>query len=149
MAELQTIAHGEGLWDKKANSNFALLNNALEKVGGVVDQLQWTKQSNDGLVFGDGVQYVSGGYSYAQVGNQKLVFLSIGVKITNDTKALALPDLITLPDMIRTNSLWINWLGGLTEFRISQNKVLVGDTNGNANRQWNGSSFVITKLYVA
>lgn len=34
MAELQTIAHGEGLWDKKANSNFALLNNALEKVGG-------------------------------------------------------------------------------------------------------------------
>ena len=95
------------------------------------------------------MQYVSGGYSYAQVGNQKLVFLSIGVKITNDTKALALPDLITLPDMIWTNSLWINWLGGLTEFRIYQNKISVGDTNGNANRQWNGSSFVITKLYVA
>ena len=34
MVELQTIAHGEGLWDKKTNSNFALLNNALEKVGG-------------------------------------------------------------------------------------------------------------------
>lgn len=149
MAELQTIAHGEGLWDKKANSNFALLNNALEKVEEVTDQLQWTKQSNDGLVFGDGVQYNSGGYSYVQVGNTKLVFLSVGLSIIKDTKAMALTDLITLPDMIRTNSLWINWLGGLTEFRIAQNKVSVGDTSGNANRQWNGSSFVITKLYVA
>lgn len=145
MAEDLTISHGEPQWDVKYNN----LVNTVEAMGGVVNGLQWTNQSNDGLVFGDGVQYVNGGYSYAQVGNRKLVFLTIGVNITNDTKAISLPDLITLPDMIQTNSLWVDWLGGLTEFRIFQNKVSVGDTSGNANRQWNGSSPVITKLYVA
>lgn len=149
MADIQVINHGELQWDAKANHNFSELNQALEKVGEVTDQLQWTKQTKDGLVFPSGVEYVGGGYSYIQLGNHKLVFLSVGLSIIKDTKAMALTDLITLPDMIRTNSLWINWLGGLTEFRIAQNKVSVGDTSGNANRQWNGSSFVITKLYVA
>ncbi|WHO84889.1 hypothetical protein [Limosilactobacillus oris] len=146
---IQTVSHGEPGWDKKVNSNFAALNNALQKVGGVVNQRQWTKFSREGLVASSNAQIMDGGYSYLDMGDNKLVLLAISVKINGDVKGISVPDLVTLPDVIATNSFWINWAGGLTEFQINNRKVMLGDTSGNANRQWGGQTFLITKLYVA
>lgn len=149
MADIQNVAHGESLWDNKVNHNFAELNAAVEKVGGVVDQLQWTKQTKDGLVFPSGVEYVGGGYSYIQLGNQKLVFLSVAVKVTSDVKKIAISNVVTLPDEIVSGSRWGNWLGGYTEFVIQGNGIEIGDTTGNTNRQWNNQTYIITVLYLA
>lgn len=146
---IQTVSHGEPGWDEKVNSNFAALNNALQKVGGVVNQLQWTKFSREGLVASSNAQIMDGGYSYLDMGDNKLVLLAISVKINGDVKGISVPDLVTLPDVIATNSFWINWAGGLTEFQINNRKVMLGDTSGNTNRQWGGQTFLITKLYVA
>ena len=146
---IQTVSHGEPGWDKKVNSNFAALNNALQTVGGVVNQRQWTKFSREGLVDSSNAQIMDGGYSYLDMGDNKLVLLAISVKINGDVKGISVPDLVTLPDVIATNSFWINWAGGLTEFQINNRKVMLGDTSGNANRQWGGQTFLITKLYVA
>ncbi|WP_191363492.1 hypothetical protein [Limosilactobacillus oris] len=145
MADELKMVRGEGLWQNKHNA----LVDVVEKMGGVVDDLQWTKQTKDGLVFPSGVEYVEGGYSYIPLGNCKLVFLSVAVKVTSDVKELAFSNLITLPDEIASNSPWIHWLGGLTEFQLLGNEIMIGDTNGNANRQWNNRTYVITALYVA
>ena len=145
MADELKMVHGEGLWQDKYNR----LVDTVEKMGGVVDDLQWTKQTKDGLVFPSGVEYVDGGYSYIQLGNRKLVFLSVAVKVTSDVKELAFSNLITLPDEIASNSQWIHWLGGLTEFQLLRNEIMIGDTNGNATRQWNNRNYFITALYVA
>lgn len=145
MADELKMVHGEVLWQDKYNR----LVDTVEKMEGVVDDLQWTKQTKDGLVFPSGVEYVDGGYSYIQLGNRKLVFLSVAVKVTSDVKELAFSNLITLPDEIASNSQWIHWLGGLTEFQLLRNEIMIGDTNGNANRQWNNRNYFITALYVA
>ena len=101
------------------------------------------------MVFPSGVEYVDGGYSYIQLGNRKLVFLSVAVKVTSDVKELAFSNVVTLPDEIVSGSQWINWLGGLTEFQMQGNGIMIGDTIGNTNRQWNNRTYVITALYVA
>ena len=145
MADELKMVHGEVLWQDKYNR----LVDTVEKMEGVVDDLQWTKQTKDGLVFPSGVEYVDGGYSYIQLGNRKLVFLSVAVKVTSDVKELAFSNLITLPDEIASNSQWIHWLGGLTEFQLLRNEIMIGDTNGNATRQWNNRNYFITALYVA
>ena len=145
MADELKMVRGEGLWQGKYNR----LVDTVEKMEGVVDDLQWTKQTKDGLVFPSGVEYVDGGYSYIQLGNRKLVFLSVAVKVTSDVKELAFSNVVTLPDEIVSGSRWINWLGGLTEFQLQGNGIMIGDTNGNATRQWNNRTYVITALYVA
>lgn len=100
MAELQTIAHGEGLWDKKANSNFALLNNALEKMGGVVDQLHWTDYTTKGIVTGSLLQLLdSSGYTIVQIGNRKIIRLHLDLKATVDHTGYIGGE-VTLPDEI-------------------------------------------------
>ena len=145
MADELKMVRGEGLWQDKYNR----LVDTVEKVGEVTDQLQWTKQTKDGLVFPSGVEYVGGGYSYIQLGSNKLVFLSVAVKITRDVKEIAFSNVITLPDEIVSGSRWVKWLGGLTEFQMQGNGIIIGDTTGNTNRQWNNQTYILTTLYVA
>lgn len=145
MADELKMVHGEGLWQDKYNR----LVDTVEKMEGVVDDLQWTKQTKDSLVFPSGVEYVDGGYSYIQLGNHKLVFLSVEVKVTIDVKELSFSNVVTLPDEIVSGSRWLNWLGGLTEFQMQGNRIEIGDTTGNTNRQWNNQTCIITTLYLA
>ena len=143
MADELKMVHGEGLWQDKYNR----LVDTVEKMEGVVDDLQWTQQTKDGLVFPSGVEYVDGGYSYIQLGDHKLVFLSVEIKVTIDVKEISFSNVITLPDEIVSGSRWVNWLGGLTEFKIQGNGISIGDTTGNTNRQWNNQTCIITTLY--
>lgn len=145
MADELKMVRGEGLWQDKYNR----LVDTVEKMGGVVNGLQWTELTKDGLVFPSGVEFINGGYAYAKLGNRKMVLLSVLVRITSDIKGIAFPGVVTLPDMIAPKSTLINWAGGLTEFQIQGNSVMLGDTVGNANRQWNDRQYTITKLYVA
>lgn len=148
MADIQTVAYGEPLWDNKVNHNFAELNAAVEKMGGVVDQLKWTPFTKDGLVVPDGVQAVDGGYNYCPVGGRKLVLLSFGVKITKDVKGVSVP-IFTLPDNVRASNPWRFRVTNSTEGDIDGNLVSFADPTGNTERQWNGTALIFTTLYIA
>lgn len=136
MAELQTIAHGEGLWDQKVNSNFALLNNALEEVGRVVDQLQWTT-SDDGIVFLNGWQgNVS--YEYVQIGDKKLVSLRGAIK--GNANAAQYTELLTIPDNVKPKNRIIQYPYWTSIVQIMDNKIGVhssGDIKESTDNTWN------------
>lgn len=148
MANIQKIFTGMSRGPEVINDNLNAINADLQKVSGIAAGLQWTSQTKEGLVIANGVSLVGGGYSYAQIGNHKLVFLAIMLNVTGSFKEIAVQDAITVPDTIASNSVWITWLGGNTEARLDRNKILIGDTTGNTNRQWQGYTSTITLLYI-
>lgn len=149
MADLQKIVSGMQNGPEAINDNFNAINADLQKVSGIAAGLQWTSQTREGLVIANGVSLVDGGYSYAQIGNHKLVFLTIMLNVTGSFEELTIQDAITVPDTIASNSIWTTWLGENTEARLDRNKISIGDTTGNTNRQWQGHTSVITLLYIA
>jgi hypothetical protein len=86
MAENLLISHGEPQWDTKYNK----LVTAVQNLGGVVDNLNWTDFTDNGIVYQNGFQPRGGiganrtGYRYLQVGNVKLVELQVNLKLTVD-----------------------------------------------------------------
>ena len=64
MADLQKLVHGELGWDAKYNA----LVDVVEKMGGVVNDLQWTDRTGTGIVLPAGLLYIDQNwYMYAQV----------------------------------------------------------------------------------
>ena len=94
MADLQKLVHGELGWDAKYNA----LVDAVEKMGGVVDGLQWTDRTSTGIVLPAGLQYTDQNwYMYAQVGQHRLVHLHLSLKVTGEIKGdIVLPDVIKM-----------------------------------------------------
>lgn len=88
------MAQGEPQWASKHNG----LVDAVQKVGGVTDQLQWTKPTDEGIVLTNGFTgWVN--YSYLQLGDSKLVFFEGALK--GNLKAKQYTDVLTVPDNIR------------------------------------------------
>lgn len=88
------MAQGEPQWTSKHNG----LVDAVQKVGGVTDQLQWTKSTDEGIVLTNGFTgWVN--YSYLQLGDSKLVFFEGALK--GNLKAKQYTDVLTVPDNIR------------------------------------------------
>lgn len=77
MAEDLMISHGEPQWDVKYNN----LVNTVEQMGGVVNGLQWTPWTKEGLVFLNGFQDIESKYRYVTLGNVKLVEILVSVKL--------------------------------------------------------------------
>ena len=97
MADIQVINHGELQWDAKANHNFSELNQAVEKMGGVVDQLQWTKPTDEGIVLTNGFTgWVN--YSYLQIGDNKLVWIEGALKGSLNSRQVT--DVLMIPDNV-------------------------------------------------
>lgn len=117
------------------------------KNGGVVKDLQWTEWTKEGLVALNDVQITDGGYNYLDVGGVKLVLLSISIKITGDVKTSSV--VVSLPDVITPRSMYMGSLGGQNQFQILGNKITIFDAAGSTERQLNGNTFVLTKLYIA
>lgn len=143
MAEDLTISHGEPQWDVKYNN----LVNTVETMGGVVNSLQWTKQTEEGLVASNNVQIKDGGYNYLDLNGVKLVLLSISIQITGDVETPSV--VVSLPDVITPGSMYVGTLGGQNQFQILGNQITIFDAAGSTDRQLNGSTFVLTKLYIA
>lgn len=94
MSDELKMKQGEGLWQDKYNR----LVDAVEKMGGVVDQLHWTKPTDEGIVLMNGFTgWVN--YSYLQLGDSKLVFFEGALK--GNLKAKQYTDVLTVPDNIR------------------------------------------------
>lgn len=99
MADLQKLVHGELGWDVKYNA----LVDAVEKIGGVVDDLQWSKRTDTGIVL-DGWEFTDQHwYTYVDFKKEtaftipnRLVHLHMSIKATRDK-----PGTITLPDNIK------------------------------------------------
>lgn len=88
------MAQGEPQWASKHNG----LVDAVQKVGGVTDQLQWTNPTDEGIVLTNGFTgWVN--YSYLQLGDSKLVFFEGALK--GNLKAKQYTDVLTVPDNIR------------------------------------------------
>ena len=92
MADELKMVHGEGLWQDKYNR----LVDTVEKMGGVVNGLQWSSRTDLGIVLPAGLEYYDQHwYTYAQVGQRKLVHLHLSLKVTGEVKGnIVLPDAI-------------------------------------------------------
>ena len=99
MADELKMVHGEVLWQDKYNR----LVDTVEKMGGVVDDLQWSERTDTGIVL-DGWEFTDQHwYTYvdfkkgtASTIPNRLVHLHMSIKATRDN-----PAPITLPDNIK------------------------------------------------
>lgn len=90
MAEDLKMVRGEGLWQDKYNR----LVDTVEKMGGVVDDLQWSERTDTGIVLPAGLKFDDQHwYTYARIGNGTICHLHMGLKVTGDIQGT-----ITLPD---------------------------------------------------
>lgn len=93
MAEDLKMVRGEGLWQDKYNR----LVDTVEKMGGVVDGLQWSDRTDTGIVLPAGLAFDDQHwYTYAKIGNGTICHLHMGLKVTGDIQGT-----ITLPDLAK------------------------------------------------
>lgn len=132
MADELKMVHGEGLWQDKYNR----LVDTVEKMGGVVDQLQWTT-SSDGVVFLNG-WHGNVSYRYVQIGDKKLVSLLGTIK--GNAKAAQYTELMTIPDNIKPKNRMLQYQYWDSIVQIMDNTIGVrsgGDIKESTDSTWN------------
>lgn len=132
MADNLKMVHGEPSWDAKHNA----LVDVVEKMGGVVNALQWTK-SDDGIVFSNG-WHGNVSYEYVQIGDKKLV--SVQGAIKGNAKAAQYIELLTIPDNIKPKNRMIQYQYWDSIVQIVDNKIGVrsgGDIKESTDSTWN------------
>lgn len=126
------MKQGEGQWQDKFNR----LVDAVQKVGGVIDQLQWIT-SSDGVVFLNG-WHGNVTYSYVQIGDKKLV--SLKGTINGNAKAAQYTELLTIPDNVKPKDRMLQYQYWDSIVQIMDNKIGVrsgGDIKESTNGTWN------------
>lgn len=90
MADELKMVRGEVLWQGKYNR----LVDTVGKMGGVVNDLQWSSRTDLGIVLPAGLKFDDQHwYTYAKIGNRTICHLHMGLKVTGDIQGN-----ITLPD---------------------------------------------------
>lgn len=127
MAEDLTISHGEPQWDVKYNN----LVNTVETMGGVVNSLNWSDGSQEGIVVTDNRVTLNkeSQYSYLNIGGKRLVFLHVVLDVNQDMSNVNANMLFSIPAEIAptislrgtasTEAIWVNIVG--TNFYVWQN----------------------------
>lgn len=126
------MKQGEGQWQDKFNR----LVDAVQKVGGVTDQLKWTI-SSDGVVFLNG-WHGNVSYEYVQIGDKKLV--SLKGTINGNAKAAQYTELLTIPDNVKPKDQMLQYQYWDSIVQIMDNKIGVrsgGDIKESTNGTWN------------
>lgn len=142
MADLTKIFSGMQSGPEDIWSNFEKINQDLENIGGTVDGLTWSAQSRDGLVAQNGWRILGGGYSYARVGNRKLVVMDLflsnenqGFKGNSTPTAVSMPKEFSIPDNYQGEARPdINWLvmgGGNLSFTRRDGGAVWDSNNSN------------------
>lgn len=142
MAENLMISHGEPQWDTKYNK----LVTAVQNLGGVVDNLNWTDFTDDGIVYQNGFQNIGGrgaagtGYRYLKIGGAKIVELQVSLHLMTDPgQSTNLLTALTVPGDIAplsTGGAILNsdkYGMGLTDGRLDVSKY------GGSTSWWTGS----------
>lgn len=130
MADELKMAHGEGLWQDKYNR----LVDAVEKMGGVVDGLQWSDRTDTGIVLPAGLKFDDQHwYTYAKIGNRTICHLHMGLKVTGDIQGT-----ITLPNPAKpwapiqglaNDHTWWAYFGAIDFHQLAdQRKLAANDT---------------------
>lgn len=136
MAEDLTISHGEPQWDVKYNN----LVNTVEAMGGVVNSLNWSDGSQEGIAVTDNRVTLNkeSQYSYLDIGGKRLVYLHVVLDVNQDMSNVNANTLFTIPTEIAptvslrgtasTEAMWVNING--SNFCVWQNsgvtKISVG-----------------------
>ena len=128
MAEDLTISHGEPQWDVKYNN----LVNTVETMGGVVNSLNWSDGSQEGIVVTDNRVTLNkeSHYSYLNIGGKRLVFLHVVLDVNQDIMSnvnasmlFSIPaeiaPTISLRGTASSEAIWVNIAG--TNFYVWQN----------------------------
>lgn len=126
------MKQGEGQWQDKFNR----LVDAVQKVGGVTDQLKWTI-SSDGVVFLNG-WHGNVSYEYVQIGDKKLV--SLKGTINGNAKAAQYTELLTIPDNVKPKDQMLQYQYWDSIVQIMDNKIGVRsgeDIKESTNGTWN------------
>lgn len=135
----------EDIW-----SNFEKINQDLENIGGAVDGLTWSAQSRDGLVAQNGWRLMGGGYSYARVGNRKLVVMDLflsnenqGFKGNSTLPAVNMPKEFSIPDNYQGEARPdINWMV------VNSNVSFTRRDGGVVWDSGSGSMYTVHAMYV-
>lgn len=122
-------------------TNFSKIVDALNQVGGDVEALSWSSQSRDGLVAQNGWRIMGGGYSYASVGNKKLVVMDLfmandnnGFKGNATNTAVSMPPEFSIPSNYQGEARPdINWMVIGTNLSFSRHDGGVAWDSGNSN----------------
>ena len=136
MADLQTLVHGEPLWDAKVNKSIEFLDS-----GQAISGLAWSGWSTEGLIF-NGVKPDSNmkGYRYTQFPNGKLVELDVKLH-TNGIKGGYIVNAMVIPDSIKAINMEfpvIVEVGGFYGNLANTGLSLFRD-DGNATADWKES----------
>lgn len=126
------MKQGEGQWQDKFNR----LVDAVQKVGGVTDQLQWIT-SSDGVVFLNG-WHGNVSYEYVQIGDKKLV--SLKGAINGNAKGAQYTDLLTIPDNVKPKNRILQYQYWDSIIQIVDSTIGVrsgGDIKESTNGTWN------------
>lgn len=150
MADLTEIFSGMQSGPEDIWSNFEKINQDLENIGGTVDGLTWSAQSRDGLVAQNGWRIMGGGYSYARVGNRKLVVMDLflsndnqGFKGNATTTAVSMPKEFSIPDNYQGEARPdINWMV------VNSNVSFTRRDGGVVWDSGSGSMYTVHAMYV-
>lgn len=128
MADELKMVRGEGLWQDKYNR----LVDTVEKMGGVVDGLQWADRTSTGIVLPAGLQYTDQNwYMYAQVGQHKLVHLHLSLKVTGEIKGhIVIPDVVKpgapTQGLANDHAYWSYW-GDIGLYQLANQRAIAAD----------------------
>lgn len=150
MADLTEIFSGMQSGPEDIWSNFEKINQDLENIGGTVDGLTWSAQSRDGLVAQNGWRIMGGGYSYARVGNRKLVVMDLflsndnqGFKGNATLPAVNMPKEFSIPDNYQGEARPdINWMV------VNSNVSFTRRDGGVVWDSGSGSMYTVHAMYV-
>lgn len=152
MAEDLTISHGEPQWDVKYNN----LVNTVEAMGGVINNLQWSNFTDEGVVYENGFYKANQGgqgatgYRYSKIGGLKLVEFQVSLRLSTDpgesvntVTALQLPQYVYPIDMGAPRMPDQNYIINFADGRVDIQKV---------SKDWwvgSNSSYIVHALYTS
>lgn len=95
---------------------------------------------------GNGCQIVDGGYKYMEIGNGKIVWLSILLRLP-DVTSLTLDNILTVPQVIASGTRYQFYAGPSDQGMIEGSKIGLGDTKGNTGHKWKSDGYFLSVIY--
>ena len=147
MADLTQIFSGMDQGPEKIMDNFNKINDDNGTLNSKIDGISWSSISTEGIVYSGNFEYVSGGYSTANIGGLRLVHLNISIRLTRDFNnngvghAFAVPQSLDMGQntgVAGDHATWVSHDGRNINIQPSSNQV----------ENWKqGTAFYINVIY--
>lgn len=156
MANIQKIFTGMSQGPETIDNNFNAINTELQNVDGVINNLQWSNFTDEGIVYENGFYKAdqggqgATGYRYLKIGGLKLVEFQAALRLSTDpgesvntVTALQLPQYVYPIDMGAPRMQDQNYIINFADGRVDIEKV---------SKDWwvgSNSSYIVHALYTS